>query len=245
MKATYIDSMGTDLTVVQSARVSMGKQSDWKWCGWGGSACGDECEDGEVRCPDLHDKDKKLISYLAKHQHYTPFEHCTVTLHLKVPLFVCAQIQRHRTFAFNQISRRYVKDNLEFYYPEKWRAAADTVKQGSSEEEVTSMIMRNNVESWNIEPGDAFQLAIEGCEACYNSMLAAGICAEQARSVLPQALYTEFYMTGSLRAWAAFLKLRLDSHTQKECRDIAEQCAALIKPLFPVSYAALMENNSG
>jgi len=237
MEAKYIQHAGDDLLVVNAARVSMGKQSEWEI-----SEVPKEDENGLYWENVLSAKDAKLINYLAKHQHMTPFEHCTVTLHLKVPLFICAQIQRHRTFAFNQISRRYVDDQIEFYYPDKWRKRAENVKQGSSDEEVKELKVTDCVESYTTEVANAYQLACSAAESLYNDMLKAGVAPELARMILPQSLYTEFFATANLRNWAHFLKLRLDSHAQAEVREIAQQCADIIKSLYPVSYAALMEN---
>lgn len=225
MKAEYIAHCGTDLSAVNAARVSMDKESEWA-----------NLNGKQV----LKNEDFKLITYLAKNRHDSCFEHQTVTLRLKVPLFVRSQLHRHRTFAYNEVSRRYVKDNLEFYWPEKWRKAAENVKQGSSDETVENMVFSNCVESWECPVENGAQLAAECCVDTYNAMVKAGVCAEQARMILPQNLYTQFYMTGNLRNWIHFLKLRLDPHAQREVQDIAKQCAALIEPLFPVSYGALM-----
>lgn len=213
MKAEYIAHMGTDLSAVNAARVSMDKESEWA-----------DLNGKQV----LKKEDFGLINYLAKNKHDSCFEHQSVTLRLKVPLFVRSQIHRHRTFAYNEVSRRYVKDNLEFYWPDKWRKAAANVKQGSSEEEFVGKDEDNPL------------YLVEQTVDWYNRMIVEGMCAEQARILLPQNLYTQFYMTGNLRNWVHFLKLRLDPHAQREVQDIAKQCAAIIEPLFPVSYGALM-----
>lgn len=235
LEANLITHWGDDLSAVNAARVSMDKESEWerKWA--------DE-ETGFLGYEVLSDKDAKLVHYLAKNKHFSCFEHQGATLRLKVPLFVRSQIHRHRTFSYNEISRRYVKDNLEFYWPDKWRKAAENVKQGSSNEEHIMVIPnkgRNptNMLTWakdNVE--DAIHL--------FNTMVEEGVCAEQARMLLPQNLYTSFYMTGNLRNWAHFLKLRLDPHAQKEVRDIAEMVAEILEPLFPVSYKALLETEA-
>ena len=236
MKAELISYMGSDLSAVNAARVSMDKNSDWEWCGWDGSACGDNCKDTGESCPRLNKFDNKLITYLAKNKHDSCFEHQVVTIRLKVPLFVRSQIHRHRTFSYNEISRRYVKDNLEFYWPDNWRKAADNVKQGSSDDIAVEfsfgdMSDEQCMHNLHTELVNMYNWMINK----YN------ICPEQARMILPQNLYTQFYMTGNLRNWCHFLKLRLDPHAQKEIRDVAEMVANIIKTLFPVSYAALME----
>ena len=223
-----IDHYGTDLTPVNAARVSMNKESSLQ-------------EDGELK-----GADSKLIKYLADHGHTSCFEHQSATLRLKVPIFVARQIHRHRTFAYNEVSRRYVKDELEFYWPDKWRKAADNVKQGSSDEEVKvfgkSYLFEYDTEE--VEANDTVQGAAEYALArmvsLYKEMLEAKVAPEQARMILPQNLMTTFYMSGNLRAWSHFLKLRLDPHAQKEIRDVAEMVRDLLMPLWPISMGALM-----
>lgn len=175
LKATYINHMGSDASVVNSARVSTGRHgSRTSW----------------VSETNLNAEDTKLIKFLANHQHYTPFEHCVVTLHLKVPIFAARQIQRHRAFSYNEVSRRYVKGGLEFYWPSMWRASAPGIKQGSLTEPA----------AWMDEGQVACtQKLVEELAHNYNEMLDNGVCAEQARMILPQNLYTEFYMTGEDR----------------------------------------------
>lgn len=232
MNVDYISHYGNDLSAVNAARVSMDKESDWEVARYVEIAEADSRIVYQHPVYKLSDKDAKLIGYLAKNKHLSCFEHQGATLRLKVPLFVRSQIHRHRTFSYNEISRRYVKDNLEFYWPDKWRKAADNVKQGSSDEAVDFTLW----DEWNDPPSDVIDYAVRA----YEYMLERGCCAEQARMILPQNLYTSFYMTGNLRNWAHFLKLRLDPHAQKEVRDIAEQIAEILKPLFPVSYEALL-----
>lgn len=256
MKATYIDHMGDDLKVVNAARTSFNKKSEWDT-----ERLYPDPETGLIGYEKLCDKDAKLIHYLAKHEHFAPFEHCVVTLHLKVPIFIARQIQRHRTFSYSEVSRRYVKDDLEFYWPDKWRKAAENVKQGSGEDSVESMDVsigwykdwpdsdptncpvekhiRDAFES-NHNPNVEYKYFLVTALHLCQDMMDSGIAPEQARMVLPQSLYTEFQMTGNLRNWIHFLKLRLDSHAQKEVRDIAVQCADIIRPLYPVSFEALM-----
>lgn len=220
-----IDSMGTDLTPVNAARVSFNKESDWV-------VEGPE-HDITVR---LADKDSKLIKYLADNKHTSCFEHQTATFRLKVPIFVARQIQRHRTFAYNEVSRRYVKDELEFYWPDKWRKAAENVKQGSSDEEVKILSNQDPIDERTFD-------AIEYCRQVYEHLLESGVAAEQARMILPQNLMTQFYMTGNLRNWAHFLELRLDSHAQAEVRDVAVLLEKELRTLWPVSMKALLNGS--
>lgn len=208
MLVELIESWGSDLTVVRAARVSFNS---------------DVVDSGE-----LTGRDTKLIHYLAKHKHTSCFEHQGATVRMKVPIFIARQIQRHRTFSYNEISRRYVDNMPEFFTPNIWRGRADNVKQGSSDEEIVEAHAVNTV---------VLGKALDG----YNEMLRLGVAPEMARMLLPQSLYTEFYMSGNLRAWSHFLQLRLDGHAQLEVQQVAQQVEALLKPLWPVSMEALME----
>ena len=252
-----IDHYGTDLTPVNAARVSMNKESGWVEdnsyndldeaeafaAKVGGSVDYDYVYSndwmGGYPVVYMKESDKKLIKYLADHGHTSCFEHQSATLRLKVPIFVARQIHRHRTFAYNEVSRRYVKDELEFYWPDKWRKAADNVKQGSSDEVATIMyedgIMSSDA---TLEYDVKFDVGL--VIQWYKWMLEKGIAPEQARMILPQNLMTTFYMSGNLRNWAHFLKLRLDPHAQKEIRDVAEMARDVLTPLWPISMGALM-----
>ena len=207
MKTTLIDHMGTDLSVVNAARGSFGKVS-----------------------AKLSEKDAKLISYLAKHNHWTPFGHTAVTLHIKAPLFVARQLGKHQVgLVWNEVSRRYVSDEPEFYQPEEWRVAAANVKQGSSDE-----VAADNG-TWRFE----YLAVCNEAVLQYDYMIREGICAEQARMVLPQSMYTEWYWTGSIAAFSRVYKLRIDPHTQRETQEVAKQIGDLMEPLFPISWKAL------
>lgn len=239
MEVVYIDHYGTDLTVVNAARVSFDKKSEWEW----------EVQDDpvsvdfngnpfKVQIPVLSEKDEKLVHYLAKSGHTSCFEHMGATLKLKVPIFIARQIQRHRTFSYNEISRRYVDSPPEFFWPDKWRGRAKDKKQGSSDTEVTTVMLPKSDDEWPID--DVMIDHISYVTDLYNNLLAAGVAPEQARMILPQNMYTEFYMSGNLRAWEHFLKLRLDGHAQVEVQVVAQQALAILQPLFPVSMKALM-----
>jgi len=220
MEVAYIDHYGTDLTVVNAARVSFDKKSEW------------DLQlvpkmSGMVVEEHLNPKDEKLIHYLAKHKHTSCFEHMGATLKLKVPIFIARQIQRHRTFSYNEISRRYVDTAPEFFYPEVMRARAENVKQGSGTEAAdTTVDLR-----WYVG------VAV----GAYEKMLEDGVAPEIARMILPQNMYTEFYMSGSLRNFSHFLKLRLHEHAQVEAQQVAQMILDILKPLFPVSMEALMK----
>lgn len=219
MEVNYITHWGNDKTVTRAARVSFGSD--------------------DLSTDELTERDTKLIHYLAKHKHTSCFEHQGATLRLKVPIFIARQIQRHRTFSYNEISRRYVDTPPEFFWPDKWRKRADNVKQGSSDEAVRWI---NDGQSSITARVEAFE---EGVTKLYNDMLEGGVAPELARMILPQNMYTEFYMTSNLRSWTHFLKLRLDSHAQKEVRDVAEMVKDILTPLFPVSMEALLKTDQG
>lgn len=236
MKVDLIESWGTDLTVVNAARVSFDNESDW--------------ETETVRVYDeefdvwdeeeqyiLSEKDRRLVNFLARERHTSCFEHQGATLRLKVPIFIARQIQRHRTFSYNEVSRRYVDTPPEFFWPDSWRKRAENVKQGSSDEEVTA---RRASDGSTVE--DLSRYLVREAELVYNQIMQMGLAPELARMILPQNMYTEFYMSGNLRAWSHFLALRLDGHAQKEVQDVAQQVEALLRPLWPVSMQALMEH---
>lgn len=171
-------------------------------------------------------KDRKLMKYLADHQHMTPFEYQHATFLIECPLFIRSQIHRHRTFSYNEISRRYTDENLEFWVPDEWRGQATNNRQASSDDVI-------NIESVSYNAG------MENMLEFYNNLLAAGVCREQARAVLPQSLLTKFYMGGNLRNWAHFIELRRDPHAQKEVQIVAVRIANKLRELWPESCNAL------
>lgn len=199
MEAKLIDYMGSDERVANAARVSFAK---------------------EVK--DFGEGDVKLIKYLSSHNHWTPFSHVQITLREKVPIFVARQRFKHMVgFTYNEVSRRYVDDEPEFYEPDVWRKRAENKKQGSSDEEVKTIWFKGIEEAWEEEVGSLYGNFLDSAERLYNAMIEGGVAPEQARMVLPQAMYTEYYVTGSLAAWARAYKLRIDPHAQKEIQDLA------------------------
>ena len=219
IKATYIDHMGNDLTVANAARVSFGKTSEMEDDPWGP--------------PKLKAKDDKLIRYLAKHKHISPFGHCFASFHVKAPIFVARQLVKHKFLRWNEISRRYVDDEPEFYVPDVWRGRSADKKQGS-EGEVKLGTLDDTIVSDS--PHEAL--------CAYNALLDAGVAPEQARMVLPQSTMTEWYWSGSLDAFADMCNLRCKPDTQAETRIVADQISEKMKELFPVSWAALMEGET-
>ena len=184
----------------------------------------------------LETLDQKLISYLASHNHFTPFTHCTITVREKVPFFVARQRFKHTIgFSYNEVSRRYVSDTPETYTPDMWRKAAADKKQGSSDEEVDI-----NPRGQMVNIYDQF---IDKALWTYEELIRKGVCPEQARMVLPQSTYTEYYVTGSLYAWARAFNLRTKEDAQKEIRDLEIMWDDLIMDKFPYSWTAWTENN--
>ena len=213
IKTTYIDHMGSDLSVVNAARVSFGKVSNW--------LLGEE--------GNLVTEDAKLISYLAKHKHMSPFGHAFASFHVKAPIFVARQLVKHKFLRWNEISRRYVDDEPEFYVPEVWRGRAEDKKQGSSGEvKVPYMVPHEFNRSALYE---------------YEALLESGVAPEQARMVLPQSTMTEWYWSGSLDAFADMCRLRCKDDTQYETRLVAVTISAIMEDLFPISWDALTKEN--
>ena len=221
IEATYIDHMGTDLTVANAARVSFGKTSEMEENTWGP--------------PTLKAKDAKLINYLAKHKHISPFGHCFASFHVKAPIFVARQLVKHKFLRWNEISRRYVDDAPEFYEPDVWRGRSTDKKQGSSGE-----ISIEHSDFYVTELGDDGTLN-EAALFTYEALLEKGVCPEQARMVLPQSTMTEWYWSGSLDAFADMCNLRCKTDTQAETREVANQIDRKMLELFPVSWDALTE----
>lgn len=226
MKADYIQHVGTDLTVVNAARVSFDKESSLGWYDEDGAWV----EDYEGQ---LSARDTKLIQYLADHGHWTPFSHCFVTLRETVPIFVARQRFKHMVgFSYNEVSRRYVDTTPDIFTPDQWRGRPDgSIKQGSSEDCFTGATAKWIEERYNTLMDDAIGL--------YESLISTGVAPEQARMVLPQSSYTSYYVSGSLAAWSRAYRLRTDSHAQKEIADLAKIWDNIISPLFPVSWKAL------
>jgi thymidylate synthase (FAD) len=206
MSVEFLDHMGDDLTVVNAARVSFDKEHD-------------EFD---------YKTDRGLIKYLAQHNHWSPFAHCSASFRVKAPIFVARQLVKHTVgFSWNEVSRRYVNSEPEFYLPEVWRMAAENVKQGSSDEPVKFI-------------ADPARPLMAAALDTYKYMMKLGVCAEQARMVLPQNTMTEWIWSGTLYAWARMVALRIDSHTQAETRVIAHQISATMAELYPTSWEFLM-----
>lgn len=235
IKVEYINHCGDDLSVVNAARVSFSKTSTFVDSeGFAEQLPTDIVQPSKV----LSEGDTKLIKYLANHKHYSPFNHSFISVRVKAPVFVARQLVKHKFMPWNEVSRRYVKSEVDFYTPESWRKAAENVKQGSSSESISEGDSFFNPHE-RIKNG--LKNLVEQSVELYNEILEEGGCAEQARMALPQNMMTTWIWSGTLGALCDMLVLRLDEHTQYETRVVAQQVAEIVKELFPVSYKALVE----
>ena len=211
IEVTYIDHMGSDLSVVNAARVSFGKTHKA-----------------------MTDGDTKLIHYLAKHKHMSPFGHAFASFHVKAPIFVARQLVKHKFLRWNEISRRYIKSDPEFYYPNHYRQASNDKKQGSGER-VSDTVANASIKNVTRHMAQ--------CLIQYQNLLSDGVCEEQARMVLPQSTMTEWYWSGSLDAFTDMCHLRLKADTQYETQVVAARIAEYLEDIYPVSWQALMEGD--
>lgn len=211
-----VDSMGEDIKVVNSARVSFGVHKD-----------------------ELDDKDKKLINYLIKHKHTSTLEHNFATFRIKVPLFVRSQHHRHRTWSYNEISRRYTDVNLEFYSPKTFRTQHKSNRQASNLDEINPQLFFNNIQQGAAEHINAHHIK---SVQLFDSLIESGVCREQARGVLPQNLYTEYYATANLNNILKFIDLRTHEGAQWEIQVMANEMLNIIKELWPVTVQSYIEN---
>ena len=228
-KVEYVDHMGTDLTPVNSARVSFGKHKT-----------------------ELDEKDKVLIDYLIEHKHTSVFEHNVATFRFTVPLFVRSQHHRHRTWSYNEISRRYTDENLQFYEPEAFRTQHKSNRQASNAAELVDPILNSQdadhpkFGEW-IHPYTASEAIRDHHQESlnlYNKLLDAGVCREQARGILPQNLYTEYYATVDLSNLLKFIDLRTHDGAQWEIRKAAEACLEIATDLWPVAVGSFRKNRA-
>jgi len=204
---SLVDSMGSDLSVVNAARVSFGKISTEITVG-----------------------DKKLIAYLAKNNHWTPFGHTSISFHITAPIFVARQLAKHQVgLVWNEISRRYVSEKPDAWFSNMWREQSEDKKQGS---ETFGVISQGIVE-------DIYASSVAHSIDAYTRLLKLKVCEEQARAVLPQSTYTEWYWTGSVAAFARVCKLRTEETAQEETREVALAISDHCAKLFPVSWKEL------
>ncbi len=247
MKAQYIDHMGDDLAVVNAARVSFDKMSEWvetcscgivydkkSFNGWPG--CGADAR----TCPasvkkTLSEKDAKLIKYLSDHDHWSPFAHTSIKLRMSAPVPIRTQCFKHKQgFTENEESRRYISSTPELFIPEYFRLKPEgSIKQGSGDKHPKS-------NEWM----EAYVHNAKQALFCYEEMIADGVCPEQARFVLPQGVLVNWIWTGNVYSFANFYKKRSDSHAQKEIQDLAKMVDEIIRPLYPVSWSALVDKET-
>ena len=238
----YVTHMGDDLTVVNAARVSFNKESEW-------SESNVKIENGQKTFKvDLSMRDKKLIDYLAKHNHWTPFAHPQITFRVKAPIFIRTQLFKHKVgIVENEVSRRYVTMDPEFYTP-YWRTApTNGAKQGSSDFICDGEELKSIRENGDLTPKDNscieldrnYKEFVSKAKELYYELLEKGIAPEQARGVLPQSTYTEWWWTGSLSAFARVCKLRAESHAQWEVQQYASGFSEIMKRLYPYCWEKL------
>ena len=214
----YVQHMGTDLTVVNSARVSFGKSKD-----------------------ELDERDEKLIKYLIKHRHTSTLEHNNVTFRFTVPLFIRSQHHRHRTWSFNEVSRRYTEENIRFYEPNEFRTQHVSNRQASNADSLINPQISHGHSS--IDARAAYTEHNRSSVQLYNELIDAGVCREQARGVLPMSLYTEYYGTVDLSNLLKFVDLRTHDGAQQEIQVVAQACLKIAEALWPVTVRAYREVN--
>jgi len=223
-KVQYIDHMGSDLTIVNSARVSFG-----------------------VNKTELDKRDKRLVNYLVKHKHTSTFEHNVITFKFTVPLFIRSQHHRHRTWSYNEISRRYTDKDLRFYEPTEFRSQHKSNRQASNPDETCNpMLQIYSPACSNPVPILASKVISNHHKSCvklFDDLLDAGICREQARGVLPQNLYTEYYGTVNLNNLLKFVDLRIHEGAQWEIQRVAEACQEMAEQLWPVAVSSFKSRN--
>jgi len=207
----YVNHMGDDLTIVNSARVSFGVEKD-----------------------ELDKRDEKLIEYLIKHKHTSTLEHCTVTFRFTVPLFIRSQHHRHRTWSYNEISRRYTDFNIQFYEPEMFRKQHESNRQASSNNKVDSSTLQSYVKELHRK-----SLGL------YETLMKEGVCREQARGVLPQNMYTQYYGTANLGNLLKFVDLRIHDGAQWEIQQVAKAVLTILEKLYPITVASYREIRHG
>jgi thymidylate synthase (FAD) len=229
MKAELIDHMGSDLSVVNAARVSFDKVSDWELVST------EEIRDGKLYFTTHHlalpESDADLITYLAKHDHWSPFAHTAISLRMQAPVPIRTQCFKHKQgLVENEESRRYISGRPQLFVPDEFRSKPEgSIKQGSGAVHDQSGV-------WNIRYEAACQDSID----LYNEMIADGVCPEQCRFVLPQGCEVQWIWTGNLYAFANFYLKRTDTHAQKEIQDLARMVGEIIEPLFPISWKSLV-----
>jgi|TARA_R110000824_G_scaffold238937_7_gene427664 thymidylate synthase (FAD) len=207
-----VDNLGSDLSVVNSARVSFGSHKE-----------------------EIDEKDERLIKYLIDHRHTSTLEHCVATFRVKAPLFVRSQHHRHRTWAYNEISRRYTEINLEFYEPKKFRKQSDSNRQASTDEIFDPIMPVGMSSDIAARASDILKEHHDASLYIYSKLLEAGVCREQARGALPQNMYTEYYATANLNNILKFIDLRTHSGAQWEIQQLANGILDIVSKIYPIT----------
>jgi len=220
-RVDYIEHMGNDLTIVNSARVSFGTQKE-----------------------ELDGRDKKLIDYLAKHRHTSTFEHNVITFRFTVPLYVRSQHHRHRTWSYNEISRRYTDINIQFYEPEAFRTQHKSNRQASNPEDLINPVVFAYEDGGKIHAASLLKRHHEHSMKLYEDLLSSGVCREQARGALPQNMYTEYYGTVNLNNLLKFIDLRTHEGAQWEIQKVAEACLDIAEDLWPIAVGAYRKSKN-
>ena len=223
-RVDYISHMGSDLTVVNSARVSFG-----------------------VEKSELDNRDRKLIKYLIRHRHTSTLEHCAITFKFTVPLFVRSQHHRHRTWSYNEISRRYTDKDLQFYLPKAFRTQHKSNRQASNPDELIDPIVLHDLSDYDhgVSASEVLKLQTQRSLDTFRDLLSNGVCREQARMILPQNLYTEYYGTVNASNLLKFIDLRTHEGAQWEIQKTAEACLEIATDLFPVTVNSYKEIRGG
>ena len=217
----YVSHMGTDLSVVNAARVSFGAEKE-----------------------EVDEKDIKLINYLMAHNHSSPFEHCVLTFKFTVPLFIRSQHHRHRTWAYNEISRRYTSVDMSFYSPSSFRSQHISNRQASTDNLVDPMLDSSYFQTGMENASVAVQQHNSNSLNLYNALITKGVCREQARGVLPQNLYTQYFGTVNLHNLLKFVSLRCHEGAQWEIQQVAKACLQVAKQHFPHSVQAYAKKHN-
>ena len=215
----YVNHMGNDLTIVNSARVSFGVEKD-----------------------ELDDRDRKLINYLVKHKHTSTFEHCVGTFRFTVPLFVRSQHHRHRTWSYNEISRRYTDVNIKLYEPEAFRTQHKSNRQASNENDLINPVVQSPITNGILKADEIVKQHHKDSLKLYENLMKAGVCREQARGILPQNLYTEYYGTVNLSNLMKFIDLRTHEGAQWEIQKLAEALLEMATDLWPTAVQSFREH---
>tara|TARA_Y100001970_G_C14255091_1_gene874705 strand:- start:4087 stop:4800 length:714 start_codon:yes stop_codon:yes gene_type:complete len=213
-RVDYVQHMGSDLTVVNSARVSFG-----------------------VEKQEIDLRDKRLINYLIKHRHTSTLEHCVITFRFVVPLFVRSQHHRHRTWSYNEISRRYTDIGLQFYTPDAFRIQHETNRQASNPNELIDPVLIPDLHDtgYGVTGTSLLKRKVKENVSLYNQLIKSGVCREQARMILPQNMYTEYYGTTNLNNLLKFIDLRTHDGAQWEIQKVAEACLEIASDLWPIT----------